>query len=253
MKTQLATHLEAAQPALGTWISLGEPTVTELASEFGFDWLLLDLEHGCFTEAEVLTNLRAVRRPEVASIVRVPSLAPSLIARVLDRGADGVMVPHISSADEARTLVAATRYAPQGERGYSRTVRAYGYGLRIPGDAAAFRCVVMAQIENLAGVSHVEEIAAVDGVDVLFVGPADLTHDLTVHGAADRYEESLLRVARAAQAHGKAAGILARDPGDIPHLREIGYRVFALDSDIGLLRKGYERTLQARSLLREAN
>jgi 2-dehydro-3-deoxyglucarate aldolase/4-hydroxy-2-oxoheptanedioate aldolase len=107
----------------------------------------------------------------------------------------------------------------------------------------------MAQIENLAGVNHVEEIAAVDGVDVLFVGPADLTHDLAVRGAADRYEASLLRVACAAREHGKAAGILARNLKDIPHLKAIGYRVFALDSDIGLLRKGYECTVEARNLL----
>jgi 2-dehydro-3-deoxyglucarate aldolase/4-hydroxy-2-oxoheptanedioate aldolase len=251
MNTPLSSLIASDRSVLGTWISLGSPVVTELASEHGFDWLLLDLEHGCFTEAAVMENLRAVRFPGPAAIVRVPSLDPALIARVLDRGAQGVMVPHISSPDEARALVAATRYAPHGERGYSRTVRAYGYGLRIPEDAASFRCTVMAQIENLAGVDCVEEIAAVNGVDVLFVGPADLTHDLTVRGSANRYEESLLRVARAAKEHGKAAGILAHNPKDIPQLKEFGYRVFALDSDIGLLRKGYEITMQARDLLQD--
>lgn len=234
-------------PVLGTWISIGAPVITELASSLGFDWLLFDLEHGCYTEADILPNLQAVRGHQTANIVRTPSAEPSLIARMLDRGADGIMVPHVTSAALAESIVAATRHAPRGARGYSRTVRAYDYGLSVPDEVDAARCLVLVQIEDFPSVECAEEIAAVDGVDILFVGPADLTHDLTTRGLAARYDECLRKVARACQSHGKQAGILVRNPADIPFLKELGYTVLAADSDLGLLRKGYTETLKHRT------
>jgi len=238
--------MASGTPVLGTWISIGSPVITELASSFGFDWLLFDLEHGCYTEADILPNLQAVRGNQTTSIVRTPSAEPSLIARMLDRGADGIMVPHVTSAALATAIVAATRYAPRGDRGYSRTVRTYDYGLTVPNEADAARCLVLAQIEDFPSVECADEIAAVDGVDILFVGPADLTHDLTTRGHAALYEESLRKVVRACHTHGKQAGILVRNPADIPFLKELGYTVLAVDSDLGLLRKGYAETLKHR-------
>lgn len=249
MKSHLSSLLESHAPALGTWISIGSPIITEMAARFGFDWLLLDLEHGCFTEAEILQNLQAIHNPATSPVVRVPSIEASLIARVLDRGAQGIMAPHIASVAEAEALVAATRYAPRGGRGYSRTVRTYGYGLDVPADPDTRHLVVMAQIENLTGVEKAGEIAAVDGVDVLFVGPADLTHDLTTKGQADLYEDCLVKVSTAARESGKIAGILARNPSDLPKLAALGYRVIAIDSDLGILRKGYQETIGYRRSL----
>lgn len=244
MKTRLSASIEKGAHSFGTWISIGSPVVTELASSFDFDWLLLDLEHGCLTESEVLPNLQAMRHSNAAGIVRVPSAEPTLIARMLDRGAHGIMVPHVTSAAAAKEIVSATRYAPEGRRGYSRTVRTYDYGLRPPGEKAPHQ-IVMAQIENHAGVEAAEEIASVEGIDVLFVGPADLTHDLTSRGMPEFYPEALTRVSSAAQKHGKKAGILVRNANDIPSLKAAGYTVLAIDSDVGLLRNGYQKSLTA--------
>ena len=243
MKTKLFASMEKDAVSFGTWISIGTPVITELACSFNFDWLLLDLEHGCLTESEVLPNLQAMRHSNAAAIVRVPTAEPSLIARMLDRGAHGIMVPHVTSAEAAREIVAATRYAPQGQRGYSRTVRAYDYGLKPPEENSPHH-VIMAQIENHAGIEAAEEIASIDGIDVLFVGPADLTHDLSARGMAALYQEGLSRVSTAAQKHGKKAGILVRDIKDIPNLKATGYSILAVDSDLGLLRKGYQESLK---------
>lgn len=246
---RFTTNLEKSAPSFGTWVSIGSPVISELAAEFGFDWLLFDLEHGCLTETDLLPNLQAVRGSDPACIVRVPTSEPSLIARVLDRGAHGIMVPHVTSADAARQIVAATRYGLEGTRGYSRTVRAYRYGSQIPGDGSIPKCAVMAQIENLPGVENAAGIAAVEGVDVLFVGPADLSHDLKARGQDSAYQDCLNKVAHAADAHGKQCGILVRNREDLPVLKAAGYTVFAIDSDLGILRKGYQETLRCRDII----
>lgn len=228
---------------LGTWISTGSPIIAELADQCGFDWLLLDLEHGCGTEAAVMPMLQSIRGTGAAAIVRVGAPYPDLIARVLDWGAHGIMVPHVNSAEEAARIVQATRYAPHGDRGYSRTVRANDYGLR-PLDEVR-PPVVMAQIETVEGVSHAAEIARVDGVDVLFIGPADLQHDLK-HRAASApgdYAHCLRHVVAAAQDAGKQTGILIRDLADLMHHGDLGFTHIAVDSDLAILRKSYLHTV----------
>jgi 2-dehydro-3-deoxyglucarate aldolase/4-hydroxy-2-oxoheptanedioate aldolase len=153
------------------------------------------------------------------------------------------MVPHISSAEEAAAVVAAAHYPPRGHRGFSRSARVYGYGLRPPGRSEEIvPPLIYAQIETLAGVERAEEIARVAGVDVLFVGPADLQFDLSVR-AADHppaYEECLQRVAQAAAAADKAAGVLIRQTAEIESFRKLGFSHLAIDSDLALLRKGWE-------------
>lgn len=228
---------------IGTWLSIGSPVIAELAALSGFDWVLLDLEHGNGTEAVVLEQLRAMRGTTTQAIVRVGAPHADLIARVLDWGAHGIMVPHVNSAAEARQIVKAAYYAPRGERGFSRTVRAHQYGFRAPEETPA--PILMTQIETVAGVNHAAEIAAVDGVDVLFVGPADLQHDLK-HNAANApgdFSYCLKAVTAAANAAGKTAGILVRDLDDAPRHFDLGFRRIAIDSDHAILRKAWQQTL----------
>ncbi len=231
---------------LGTWLSLGSPVVAELAAMSGFDWLLFDLEHGCSTEAALLTQIQAIRGTAASAIVRVGAPQADLIGRVLDWGADGIMVPHISSAEEAAACVRAMRYPPLGERGVSRSVRAYGYGLRPFESAAPF---FMAQIETIEAVERAVEIARVDGVDVLFVGPADLQFDLQARPekATRDFAACLAHVAEAAAAAGKASGLLLRDRADLARMSELGFTHIAIDSDLGLLRAGYQNILTQTS------
>lgn len=237
MNTSALLNLREPHFHLGTWLSIGSPVIAELTGLCGFDWLLIDLEHGC-GEASLFQSLQALRGSRSAVIVRVGAPHPDLIQRVLDWGADGIMVPHVDTAEIARAIVRAVRFPPHGTRGYSRSVRACGYGMGIP-DATA-QPLILAQIESAEAVGNVREIAAVDGIDVLFVGPADLSFDLKALGSALTYDACLTAVAEAAQASGRQAGILNRNETDATPLRELGYTVQAIDSDTAILRQRYK-------------
>jgi len=232
------------QLTLGTWLSIGSPVIVELAAVCGLDWVLLDLEHGCGSEADVPEQLRAVRGGPTRAIVRVPGDRPDLVARMLDHGADGVMVPHVDRVAQAEQFVRAASYPPRGQRGVSRTVRAHDYGLRpLDGKPAP---LLIAQIETLDAVHEAAGIARIDGIDVLFVGPADLQHDLALRQpkAGTGFEDCLDRVVAAARAAGKAAGILVREPGDLPRWIEQGFTFVAVQSDVAILREAF-RSLAA--------
>lgn len=238
MKTDRTQNLRDHSLALGTFLTLGSPLVAELAVESGLDWLLLDLEHGLAGEQSILPQLLATRGSATAAVVRVGAVDPALILRLLDAGADGIMAPRISDAAAAESLVRCVRFPPTGLRGYSRSARSHGYGLREdPGPDP----LVMAQIETLEGVENAGTIAAVNGVDVLFVGPADLNFAIRAHPGPGRpdFQECLRIVARAAAACAKRCGILLRDIGELEDMRALGYSVFALDSDLGILRSRF--------------
>ncbi len=242
----MTEHAQLREPKthLGTWLTIGSPVIAELAAEVGLDWLLIDLEHGCGSEAALFPQLQAIRNAGTAAIVRVGAPHPDLILRALDWGADGIMVPHVSSPAEAEACVQAAHYPPRGRRGVSRSARAYGYGLRWPADPTALPApLLMAQIETIEGVEQAPAIARADGIDVLFVGPADLNFDLQARPAlaVHTYEGCLQRVAAAAAEAGKACGILVRSAADLQAVQALGYRWLAMGSDLALLREGFRQ------------
>lgn len=231
---------------LGTWLSIGSPVIAELAALCGFDWVLLDLEHGCGPEATIPDQLRALRGSSTRGIVRVGAPHADLIARLLDWGAHGLMVPHVNSAAEAEAIVQAASYPPRGRRGVSRTVRTHEFGLRSMEAAPAV--TLIAQIETQQAVENAADIARVDGIDVLFVGPADLQHDLKLQSDtdADSFERCLSRVVVAAKQAGKAAGLLIRDPSELPRRVQEGFTYLAIQSDLALLRDAFRTIVQGR-------
>ena len=232
-----------ASPIIGTWLSTGSPAIAELAGIVGFNWVLIDLEHGNATETAIPDQLRALRGSPTKGIVRVGAPHADLIARVLDWGAHGIMVPRINSAAEAEHIVQAAHYLPRGKRGYSRTVRAHDYGLRTPEEAPA--PILMAQIETIVGVNHATEIAEVDGIDVLFVGPADLQFDLN-HRVADApgdFPQCIEKVVAVAKCAGKQTGILVRDSAEVQKHLDLGFTHIAVESDLSILRKAWQQTL----------
>ena len=229
---------------IGTFISIGSPAVTELAAECGFDWVLIDLEHGCESEAALPNQLRALRGSDTLAIVRVSAPHPDLIGRVLDWGAHGIMVPHVNTVAEARHCVDAAYYPPQGHRGVSRTVRAYGYGMRLPTDAMP-KPIILAQIETAGAVANAEQIAAVEGITALFIGPADLSFDLKAQNSPLPYDDCVSSIVKAAKDHGKGSGILVRHADDKEKLRALGFTWIAMDSDLSLVREGFKRNLEA--------
>ncbi len=231
--------MNRGQTSLGTWLSIGSPVIAELAALAGFDWVLLDLEHGCAGEGSVPDQLRALRGSGKRGVVRVGAPHADLVARVLDWGAAGVMVPHVSTAAAAEAVVRAAWYPPRGRRGFSRTVRAHDYGLRAPEDTPA--PLILAQIETLDAVGEASAIAAVEGIDVLFVGPADLQHDLRHRrlSISGDFEACLERVVSAARGAGKHAGILLRDVAELDRRLEQGFTHVAVQSDLSLLREAF--------------
>lgn len=231
---------------LGTWLSSGSPIVSEVAAQFSFNWFLLDMEHGSGSEEQLMETLRAMSGTPARLIVRVPGFLPEVIGRVLDRGADGIMLPHVTDAQQAEDCVKAMYYPPFGTRGYSSSVRAYNYGLQVPRDISAVKPIFMAQIEDGSGVRGAEEIAAVPGVDVLFVGPNDLKLALSHQPTSETlsYEDALKKVSESAKKSGKKAGLLMRRIDDFDQLKKLGYSCIAVDSDLGILKRGYQDLLE---------
>src|SRR5690554_1110828 len=232
---------------IGTWISAGSPVITEMISMMGFDWLLFDLEHGFMQEHDVLSNLMAVKDKNTKVIVRVGEFRGGFIARLLDWGASGIMMPHVSSAEEAAALVESMCYPPYGKRGFSASSRSFGYGFHTVNDMTEWEPpLCIAQIENYEGVKNAPSIAAVEGVDMLFIGPRDLRLDLSVRKDINEriaFTDALERTAKAAVASGKQGGILVSPGEDISGLQKMGFSAFAIGSDLSVLRSGYKKIM----------
>src|SRR5882672_748543 len=168
--------LAAKQTQIGLWMSLTSPFATEVVAGAGFDWILLDMEHSANDLPEIVHHLRAAQGGTAEPIVRVPWNEPVMVKRVLDVGAQSLLFPFVQSADEARRAVAATRYPPNGIRGVAGLTRANRYGrVKDYAKRAADELCVLVQVETQQALGEIEAIAAIDGVDGLFIGPADLS------------------------------------------------------------------------------
>jgi 4-hydroxy-2-oxoheptanedioate aldolase len=240
----------AGETLFGLFLDLASPASAELCSSVGYDWLLVDLEHGASTEADLLGLLLAVQAGgRAAPLVRPQSGERIRIGRALDMGARGIMVPRLDSADQAREAVAFLRYPPDGIRGVATRVRGAGLGVVAHAEIRRLneRVLGIIQIESAGGLRDADAIAAIDGVDVLFVGPADLSHSLGIPGefAHADYQAALERVVAACRAHGKAAGILVYDTAVVPRLVELGFTFIGIGADGAFVADGAQRFLAA--------
>jgi 4-hydroxy-2-oxoheptanedioate aldolase len=235
---RLRARLAAGRPTLGTFVGAASPVTAEACAAAGVDWLVLDLEHGSGGEEQVRDVVPAAGAYGVPTLVRVESGARIRIGRVLDLGAAGVMLPRMDSAAEVREAVRHLRYPPDGDRGVATYNRACRFGLD-PGALARANAEVVGvvQIESAAAAGQADQIAAIDGVDVLFVGPQDLSHNLGVPGdlQAPAYLAAVERVRAAAARHGKACGLLVRDGVAAAARRTDGWTFVAIGSDATLL------------------
>lgn len=246
----LRSRIRAGETLIGVFSDLGSPLAVELCGRAGFDWIVLDLEHGAATESDLLALLYAAAATPMSAVVRAQSAERLRVGRALDLGAEGIMLPQLQSIDEVRAAVRFLRYPPDGQRGVALRTRGAEMGALPHGELARVvndRVVGIVQIESGATVDAAEEIAALDEVDVLFVGPADLTHALGIPGRFDEppYLDALERVARACDAHGKAAGILIYDAAALPALLERGYRFIGLGSEGAFVSAGARAMLTA--------
>ena len=237
----------AGETLIGLFNDLGAPVSAELCAAAGYDWLIVDLEHGGGTEADLLALLLAVQAGGSVPLVRPQSGERIRIGRALDIGARGIMVPRLDSAEQAREAVSFLRYPPAGIRGVATRVRGAGLGVVPHADVHRLnqRVVGIIQIESVGGLRDADAIAAIDGVDVLFVGPADLSHSLGIPGQFQHpdYVAALDRVVAACRAHGKAPGILVYDPAVARRHLELGFTFVGIGSDGAYVAEGAARSL----------
>ncbi|HUQ43686.1 MAG TPA: aldolase/citrate lyase family protein [Candidatus Limnocylindria bacterium] len=245
----LRRRILSGETLFGAWASLGSPGSAELVGRAGFDWIVVDLEHGNTSEAELLAHLNAIEVSGSVALVRPQSGERLRIGRALDMGAAGIVVPRLDTVEEVREAVTFLRYPPGGQRGVALLTRGARLGTVNHAGVAALNddIVGIVQIETPPALAAAEEIAATDGVDVLFVGPADLSHSLGVPGqfGSDVYRAALRKVVAACRAHGKAAGILLYDHASFaPHLEQ-GFTFVGLGADISFVNEGAKAALAA--------
>ncbi len=232
--------LEQGETLMGSFISTGYPVNTELMGLAGFDFVIIDLEHGVCAERDILHQLYALQGTPAIPLVRVESHEKQRVHRLLDLGVQGIMFPRVDNAEQARACIAAMRYPPDGVRGVATVVRAAGYGSHYNEYRADSKANLLPiiQIESAEAVKNVEEIAAVDGVGVLFVGPMDLSTSLGVFRQYDHplFLDALNKTLAAAKKYNRAAGILLPSVDTTRHYRDLGFNFITAGTDILLLK-----------------
>ncbi len=235
--------IAAGQSQIGLWCTLSSHYAVEVAAGSGFDWLLLDMEHAPNELESLLPQLQAAAAYPVTAIVRVPWNDVVIIKRVLDLGAQTLLVPYIQNAEQARSAVAAMRYPPAGVRGVGGTTRATRYGrIKDYAKRAQAELCLLVQVETHEALAQIEAIAAVEGVDGVFIGPADLHASMGYPGEVANpkvtpvIEDALRRIRQA----GKAPGILTTDDALVKRFAAAGAVFTAVGSDLGILARGTE-------------
>jgi 4-hydroxy-2-oxoheptanedioate aldolase len=247
--TDLRSRIQAGETLYGTFIQLGSPIAAELIARAGFDWAIIDLEHGAGTESELMASLLAVSTTPTTALVRPQSAERIRIGRALDHGAHGLMIPRIDIPEQAREAISFMRFPPDGVRGLALSTRGAGLAERGHADVRGINehLVGIIQIESPSAVEYAAEIAAIDGVDVLFIGPADLSHSLGIPGQFDHpdYLDAVQRTLTAAERHGKATGILLRDAAALARHLELGFRFVGIGSDVAFIADGARAVVSA--------
>jgi 2-keto-3-deoxy-L-rhamnonate aldolase RhmA len=226
--------VRSGRPLLGVFVKTASHQIVELVGRTGQDFAIVDAEHAPFDALTLDRMALAGRAAGLPLLVRPPAIDPVFVGQVLDMGLGGVVAPHVDSAEAAQALVAAAKY-DKGQRGFSPSTRAAGYGAadaRAYREAADAESSLWCQIEDAAALPRLDAIAQVAEVDCLFLGRADLAQSLGVDSQADpRVVEAVRATAEAGVRHGRAVGIYITSPAEIPELKALGITVFVCGSD----------------------
>jgi 2-dehydro-3-deoxyglucarate aldolase/4-hydroxy-2-oxoheptanedioate aldolase len=235
---QLKAKLARGETALGLWVTLEAPTVTEIAALLGLDWVVIDTEHGHLDFKEVVEHLRAVRGSATTPLVRVPEVSRGVIKRVLDLGAHGVIVPQVETAADVELAARLVKYPPRGVRGIGgERATQWGMGLREQTRMADAQTQLIPLIENVQAAESLGAILDVPGVDALFFGPADFSASAGYLGEWEGpgVAERLLGLKDAARARGVPCGVMATDLENALLRQRQGFQMIGIGSDTGLL------------------
>ncbi len=237
--------LAGGQPQYGLWLGLPDTTCAEICAGAGFDWLVIDAEHGPFGLHSTLTHLQTIAAYDVSAIVRPVSDERNLLKQFLDAGVQTLLVPMIESAEQAAELVRSVRYPPAGVRGLGPAMARAARWNRIPDylHKANEQICLIIQVETIRAVRELPAILEVEGVDGIFIGPSDLSASMGHIGNAGHPDvvEVILDVLQKSRAAGKAAGILAIDPALVQGYRDNGANIIGVGSDTLLLANGAEQ------------
>lgn len=246
---RLKAALKAGEAQKGLWLNLQSPLTAEMAGQAGFDWCLIDAEHGPYDVASIQGQLIALAGTGTEAVVRVPDDAPWILKQVLDLGAQSILIPMVETAAQARAAVASVQYPPKGIRGMGAAVaRASGFGkVSDYATTADDQICLMVQVESQAALAALPEICAVDGVDAVFIGPADLACDMGYIAEMDHpdVQHAIEAAITTIRACGKPAGIIAFSPERVQHYAKLGVTFLGVGSDAALLGDALRRCAQA--------
>jgi 4-hydroxy-2-oxoheptanedioate aldolase len=233
---KVRSAIAAGRPTFGSWVSTGDPMLAEVIGKAGYDWVILDTQHGAIDWHHLLTSFQALDLGGTRALVRVGWSDPMQIMRALDLGALGVIVPMVSNAEQAALAAQATRYPPHGNRSFGAVRNYYGTpGAELP------QPLCLAMIETAEAMDNLDAIAATPGVDGLFVGPVDLALSLGLGPALvmpDPVFAAIDKVVEACARHGIMAGCATLGMPNAKALMERGVRFLTLGSEVGLIRRG---------------
>jgi 4-hydroxy-2-oxoheptanedioate aldolase len=238
-KNSLKEKLAQGQTVIGAFVRVAAPSLVEICAYTGFDFVVLDAEHGPLGEETVENLVRAAELSGIPALVRVPDNVPSTILRFMDTGAMGVHVPEINTKEGAEAAVSGVKYQPEGHRGLAG-VRASGYGQIEPlteyVKAANAETMVVAHLENILGVKNIREILEVEGLDVIYMGPVDLSNSLGIPGQTSdpRVQEAVAAAAKEVKDRGRVLGTIVRDVDSARACVEQGYQYLLIGTE-GLL------------------
>jgi 4-hydroxy-2-oxoheptanedioate aldolase len=241
MKT-LKERIQSGETVHGSWLNLGSNISAEIMGHAGFDWLLIDMEHGTGNDEMMIHQLQVLASTNVTPLVRTGEASRSKIQQILDSGAQGVMFPQIQNFEEAQAAIKMMYYPPKGTRGMAKIVRTTNFGKTFNEYFSEMekRLIGLVQIETANAVKEIDQIASIDGADVLFVGPTDLSVALGTFNQPQHpmFQKALRDVVAAANQHKKVAGILIQDMADYVMYSELGFRFIGCGGDSYFIMKG---------------
>ena len=243
--------LQRGEPSFGTWLSLGDLYATRVLAHLGFDWLTLDIEHSAIDWSQATMIFGAIADAGCVPLARVPEGSHHYIKRVLDAGAWGIVAPMVDTVEQARTIIAAAKYPPVGNRSVGGGMHSMNFGATAGEyyERANDEILVVLQTESPQGVDNADEIYALDGCDAIFIGPNDLRFQMSSRlgrmPTAEEHEEQIQAVIAAGKRTGTPTGIHAMDPESARSRAEQGMQFIAVGSDLRMMTTKAQETLKA--------
>ena len=246
MGNLLKEKLENKSNVIGPFMKLPSPPVVEIAGLAGFDFVIIDCEHGPLNMLEAENMIRAAHLANMSAVVRVGENNPNMISRALDIGADAVQIPQISTKEDALNAVKASKFSPLGERGVCRYVRAAKYSSMDKSEYFKYaneNTLVIIHIEGMEGIENLDKILEVDGIDVIFIGPYDLSQSLGIPGDVNniKVEEKMKEVVNKASAKGKIVGTFVDDIESAKKWKSLGIQYMSYAVDVGIIYDSFKK------------